>query len=36
MAALGVTWSSVAIPSESLDRAVEALERYGADVIAQQ
>jgi probable F420-dependent oxidoreductase len=36
MAALGVTWSSVAIPSESLDQAVEALERYGADVIAGQ
>jgi probable F420-dependent oxidoreductase len=36
MAALGVTWSSVAIPTESLDQAVEALERYGADVIAGQ
>jgi alkanesulfonate monooxygenase SsuD/methylene tetrahydromethanopterin reductase-like flavin-dependent oxidoreductase (luciferase family) len=36
MAALGVTWSSVGIPGDSLDAAVEALERYGAEVIANR
>ena len=35
MAALGVTWNSTGIPGDSLDHAVEALERYGAEVIAQ-
>jgi hypothetical protein len=34
MEALGITWCSVAVPGDSLDRAVEALERYGAEVIA--
>ncbi|HUO47881.1 MAG TPA: LLM class F420-dependent oxidoreductase [Acidimicrobiales bacterium] len=34
MAALGVTWNSVGIPGDSLDHAVEVLERYGAEVIA--
>ena len=34
MAAVGVTWSSVAVPGDSLDRAIEALHRYGDDVIA--
>lgn len=33
MAALGVTWNSVGVPGTSVDAAVEALERYGADVI---
>lgn len=36
MAALGVTWSSVGVPGDSLDRAVEALHRYGDEVIARQ
>jgi probable F420-dependent oxidoreductase len=36
MAGLGVTWNSIALPGDSLDRAVEAIERYGADVIAKQ
>jgi probable F420-dependent oxidoreductase len=34
MAALGVTWNGTGIPGDSLDHAVEALERYGAEVIA--
>jgi probable F420-dependent oxidoreductase len=34
MAALGVTWSSTTVPGDSVDAAVEALERYGAEVIA--
>lgn len=34
MAALGVTWSSTSAPGESLDAAIEAVERYGAEVIA--
>lgn len=33
MAALGVTWNSVGVPGDSLARAVDALERYGAEVI---
>jgi probable F420-dependent oxidoreductase len=35
MAALGVTWSSTGVPGDSVDAAVEALERYGAEVIAK-
>jgi hypothetical protein len=35
MAALGVTWNSVGVPGASLERALEALERYGAEVIAK-
>jgi probable F420-dependent oxidoreductase len=35
MAALGVTWNSTSVPGDSLDRAVEALGRYGSEVIAQ-
>ena len=35
MAALGVTWNSVNLPVASLDRAVDALERYGSEVIAK-
>ena len=30
MAALGVTWNSTTVPGDSMDGAVEALERYGA------
>ena len=33
MAAIGVTWSSIGIPGDSLEHAVEAVERYGAEVI---
>jgi probable F420-dependent oxidoreductase len=33
LAALGVTWNSVTVPADSVDAAVEALERYGAEVI---
>lgn len=36
LARLGVTWSSVNAPGDSLDHAIETLERYGAEVIAQQ
>lgn len=34
MAALGVTWTSVGVPGTSVAEAVEAIERYGAEVIA--
>jgi probable F420-dependent oxidoreductase len=33
MAQLGVTWNSTTVPGDSLAHAVEALERYGAEVI---
>jgi len=33
MASLGVTWSSVPVPGDSLDRSLEALARYGEEVI---
>jgi probable F420-dependent oxidoreductase len=36
MAAMGVTWSSTSLPSDSLEHATEALERYGTEVIARQ
>ena len=35
MAALGVTWNSVGTPGDSLEHALECLERYGAEVISQ-
>jgi probable F420-dependent oxidoreductase len=35
MGALGITWTSTGIPGDSVDAAVEALERYGAEVIAR-
>jgi probable F420-dependent oxidoreductase len=35
MAALGITWSSTSVPGDSLERCVEALERFGAEVIAR-
>jgi probable F420-dependent oxidoreductase len=34
LASLGVTWTGVAVPSESLANALESLERYGERVIA--
>jgi hypothetical protein len=34
MAALGVTWNGVTVPGDSVEAAVEALERYGSEVIA--
>jgi probable F420-dependent oxidoreductase len=36
MAAIGVTWNSTGVPGDSLDRALEALDRYGREVIAAQ
>ena len=36
LATLGVTWSSVNVPGDSLDRAIETLERYGELVIRAQ
>ncbi|HMJ75682.1 MAG TPA: LLM class F420-dependent oxidoreductase [Iamia sp.] len=35
MTDLGVTWSSTSVPDTSVEAAVEALERYGAEVIAR-
>ncbi len=34
LADLGVTWTSVSIPGDSLDRAIESLDRYGTEVIS--
>lgn len=34
LGALGVTWASVNVPGDSINRACEALARYGAEVIA--
>lgn len=34
LAAMGVTWTSVATPGDSVDHAIETLERYGKRVIA--
>lgn len=36
LARLGVTWSAMNAPGDSLDHAIETLERYGAEVIAAQ
>jgi probable F420-dependent oxidoreductase len=33
LAALGVTWSGIGVPGDSLDHALEALERFGSSVI---
>ena len=33
MEAMGITWTNTGIPGHSLDAAVEAIERYGAEVI---
>jgi probable F420-dependent oxidoreductase len=35
LAELGVTWASITVPGDSLAHALEALERYGDQVIAQ-
>ncbi|HZU80355.1 MAG TPA: LLM class F420-dependent oxidoreductase, partial [Acidimicrobiales bacterium] len=35
MSAIGVTWNSVGIPGDSLDHAVDALHRYGEEVISR-
>jgi probable F420-dependent oxidoreductase len=35
MAALGVTWNSVTVPGGSLAAALDAVEQYGAEVIAR-
>jgi probable F420-dependent oxidoreductase len=34
LAQLGVTWTSIGVPGDSVDHAVEALEEYGKEVIA--
>jgi hypothetical protein len=34
LARLGVTWNSVSVPGSSLHRGLEAIEQYGAEVIA--
>jgi probable F420-dependent oxidoreductase len=36
MAALGVTWNSISVPGDTLDGAIEAVERYGSEVIASR
>ena len=36
MASIGVTWNSVGVPGDSLDGAIEALQRYGDEVIARR
>ena len=36
LADLGVTWTSTSVPGDSLDRALEALERYATTVIAAE
>jgi probable F420-dependent oxidoreductase len=33
MAKLGITWNSTSVPGDSLDHAIDAIERYGAEVI---
>ncbi|MGI8755757.1 MAG: LLM class F420-dependent oxidoreductase [Acidimicrobiales bacterium] len=33
LAALGVTWTSISVPGDSVEHALEALERYGKQVI---
>lgn len=35
MAAIGVTWNSVGVPGDSLERAIGALQRYGEEVISE-
>lgn len=36
LSALGVTWASATVPGDSIDHAVEALHRYGEEVIARR
>ena len=33
LASLGITWSGVGVPGDSLDHAVETLQRFGESVI---
>jgi hypothetical protein len=33
---LRVTWNSVVVPGDSLERAIEAVERYGDEVITKK
>jgi hypothetical protein len=33
LADLGVTWSGIGVPGDSLDHAIEALQRFGESVI---
>jgi hypothetical protein len=33
LAALGVTWSGIGVPGDSVDHAIEALQRFGESVI---
>jgi probable F420-dependent oxidoreductase len=33
MTTMGITWNSTSVPGDSVDRAVDAVERYGAEVI---
>jgi probable F420-dependent oxidoreductase len=35
MDAIGVTWNAITVPGDSLARALEALQRYGEEVIAR-
>ena len=35
MAAIGVTWNGTGFPDVSIDATVEAIERYGAEVIGE-
>jgi len=35
MSAMGITWNSIGLPGDSLSHAIEVLERYGTEVIAQ-
>ena len=34
MAAMGITWNSTHVPGDSVEHAIEAIERFGAEVIA--
>jgi probable F420-dependent oxidoreductase len=36
LAALGVTWTSTTVPDDSVERAIETVERYGKEVISAQ
>jgi probable F420-dependent oxidoreductase len=35
LAEVGVTWNGVGVPGDSVDHAVETLEQYGAEIIAE-
>ena len=36
LADIGVTWASINVPGDSMDHAIEAIERYGEQVIARR